>query len=186
MILPIYVYGTEVLRHETKEIADPANEEGLPKLIDDMFETMYKADGVGLAAPQVGKSLRLFVIDADDLKESFPETAGFKKAFINPSILESSDEVVSMEEGCLSLPGISESVSRPKWVTVRYQDLQGEWHEEKLEGFNARVFQHEYDHLEEVLFTDRVAPLRKQMIKSKLSKLSKGKVGASYRTVTNR
>ena len=185
MILPIYVYGTEVLRHETKEI-DPLKEEGLAKLIDDMFETMYKADGVGLAAPQVGKSIRLFVIDADELKSSFPETEGFKKAFINPSILESSEETVSMEEGCLSLPGISESVTRPKWVSVRYQDLDGEWHEERLEGFNARVFQHEYDHLEEVLFTDRIASLRKQMVKGKLSKLSKGKVPASYRTVSNK
>lgn len=183
MILPIYVYGTEVLRKETKEI-DPLNEEGLDKLIGDMFETMYKADGVGLAAPQIGKSIRLFVVDADDLKDNFPETAGFKKAFINPTILESSEETCAMDEGCLSLPGISESVKRPKSVTVRYQDLQGEWHEEKLEGFNARVFQHEYDHLEDVLFTDRVTPLRKQMIKGKLSKLSKGKVPASYRTVT--
>ena len=183
MILPIYVFGTGVLRQETKEI-DPLKEEGLSKLIDDMFETMYKADGVGLAAPQVGKSIRLFVIDADDLKGTFPETAGFKKAFINPSIIESSEETCSMEEGCLSIPGISESVVRPKSVTVRYQDLQGEWHEEHLEGFNARVFQHEFDHLEDVLFTDRVAPLRKQMIKGKLTKLTKGKVPASYRTVT--
>ena len=185
MILPIYVYGTEVLRHETHEI-DPQKEEGLAKLIDDMFETMYKADGVGLAAPQIGKSIRLFVIDADDLKAHYPETAGFKKAFINPSILEASDETATMEEGCLSLPGISESVTRPVRVRVRYMDLSGEWHEEWLEGFNARVFQHEYDHLEEVLFTDRVAPLRKQLIKGKLSKLSKGKVGAGYRTITGR
>lgn len=183
MILSIYVYGTDVLRRETKEI-DPTKEEGLEKLISDMYETMYSADGVGLAAPQIGKSIRLFVVDADDLKDNFPETAGFKKAFINPSIIESSAETCSMEEGCLSLPGISESVTRPKWVIVRYQDLMGEWHEERLDGFNARVFQHEFDHLEDVLFTDRVAPLRKQMIKGKLSKLSKGKVSASYRTVT--
>lgn len=182
MILPIYVYGTDVLRAETKEV--DVKDEHLQRFIDDLFETMYASDGVGLAAPQVGKAVRMFVIDADDLKDVYPETGGFKRTIINPIIVESGDEMVTLDEGCLSLPGISEPVKRPSSVRVKYQNLDGEWIEEELEGFNARVFQHEYDHLEGVLFTDKVAPMRRQMLKGKLSKLSKGKVNAAYRTVT--
>lgn len=184
MKLPIYVYGKEELRETTVEVTpgDPT----LDKLIDDMFETMYDADGVGLAAPQVGKSLRLFVIDADPLKDVFPETEGFKRAFLNPTILEQSEEEVMMEEGCLSFPGLSERVTRPKSVRIKYQDQKGEWHDETLDGFCARVFQHEYDHIEGVLFTDKVTGLRKQMIKTKLQKLAKGKVQAAYRIITSR
>lgn len=182
MKLPVYIYGKEELREKTTEV-NPG-EPMLTKLISDMYETMYDADGVGLAAPQVGKSLRLFVIDADPLKDVFPETEGFKKAFLNPTILESSKEEVIMEEGCLSFPGLSERVSRPTWVCVKYQDEAGEWHEEKLEGFCARVFQHEYDHIEGILFTDKVTGMRKQMIKTKLQKLARGKVTAGYRTIS--
>lgn len=182
MTLPIYIYGTEVLRTETKEV--DLKDEHLPKLVEDLFETMYASDGVGLAGPQVGKAMRIFVIDADDLKDIYPETAGFKRTVINPSILEFGDEQVSMDEGCLSLPGISEPVKRPSTIRVKYQSLDGEWVEEELSGFKARVFQHEYDHLEGVLFTDKVAPMRRQLLRGKLNKLSKGKVDASYRTVT--
>ncbi len=184
MKLPIYIYGKAELREKTADVipGDPV----LEKLIADMFETMYDADGVGLAAPQVGKAMRLFVIDADPLKDVFPETAGFKRAFLNASILESSEEEVMMEEGCLSFPGLSERIYRPSWVVVQYQDEKGEWHEEKLEGFCARVFQHEYDHINGILFTDKVTGLRKQMIKTKLQKLAKGKVNASYRTISSK
>lgn len=182
MVLPIYIYGREELRTPTHEVSLEDNT--LPKLIDDMFETMYASDGVGLAAPQIGRSLRLFVVDASPLNDIYPETATFKRAFINPIILESSKEEVLMEEGCLSIPGVSEKVLRPKSVRVRYQTLDGRAVEELLEGFNARVFQHEYDHIEDVLFTDRISPLRKQLIKKKLNDLSRGKVRAGYRTVT--
>lgn len=184
MKLPIYIYGKEELRNKTVEVTP--GEPAIDKLVTDMFETMYDADGVGLAAPQVGKSMRLFVIDADPLKDVFPETAGFKQAYLNASILERSEEEVVMEEGCLSFPGLSERVSRPNWVRVKYQDEKGEWHEERLEGFCARVFQHEYDHIDGILFTDKVTGMRKQMIKTKLQKLAKGKVNADYRTISSR
>lgn len=184
MKLPIYIYGKEELRNKTEDVTP--GDAALDKLIADMYETMYDADGVGLAAPQVGKSLRLFVIDADPLKDAFPETAGFKRAFLNATIIESSPEEVVMEEGCLSFPGLSEKVSRPVWVKAKYQDEKGEWHEEKFEGFCARVFQHEYDHIDGILFTDKVAGMRKQMIKAKLQKLSRGKVTADYRIVTSK
>ncbi|MDO5036287.1 MAG: peptide deformylase [Porphyromonas sp.] len=182
MILPIYIYGTDVLRTKSKEVTP--DYEGLEKLISDMFETMYASDGVGLAAPQIGRAIRLFVVDASVLKDDFPETDGFKRVFINPEILWSSEEKVSMSEGCLSLPGISEQVTRPVEVKIRYQDEHFETHEETLKGFNARVFQHEFDHIEQTLFTDRISPMRKQMVKRKLQKLAKGIVDADYPTVT--
>ncbi len=172
----------EVLREATEEV--DVTRADLPKFIDDLYQTMHASDGVGLAAPQVGKAVRIFVIDADELKDLYPETEGFRRTIINPTILEYSDELVSLDEGCLSLPGISEPVKRPSRIRVKYQTLDGEWVEEVLEGFNARVFQHEYDHLEGILFTDKVAPMRRQMLRGKLSKLSKGKVNASYRTIT--
>ncbi|MDN4752940.1 peptide deformylase [Porphyromonadaceae bacterium W3.11] len=182
MTLPIYIYGTDVLREETKEIE--ADYPGLEKLIANMFETMYQSDGVGLAAPQVGKSIRLFVIDASPVAEDFEDSKDFKRVVINPEIISSSEEVVSMWEGCLSLPGLSEKVERPASVTVKYLNERFELVEETLHNFNARVFQHEYDHLEETLFTDKISPMRKQMVKKKLQKMSRGNVSASYKMVT--
>lgn len=182
MILPIYVYGTDVLREKTKEIG--ADYPGLEKLIADMFETMYESDGVGLAAPQIGKAIRLFVVDADPLKEDFPDSEGFKKVFINPVITDHSTELCTMQEGCLSIPGLNENVERPERITIKYLDENFQEHEETLSGFNARVVQHEYDHLEQTLFVDRVKPMRKSLIKNKLQKMSRGQVRADYRVVT--
>lgn len=180
MVLPIYTYGSAVLRKETEEITP--DYPGLEQLIKDMFETMYEAEGIGLAAPQIGKAIRLLVIDADPLKEEYPECAGFKQVFINPTILEYNDDEVSLSEGCLSLPGISEKVSRPTEVTVRYYDENFKEHTVTYKGFAARVFQHESDHIRSILFTDRISPMRKRMIKSRLQKMAKGQYTASYPT----
>lgn len=181
MILPIYTYGQSVLRKEAKDITPDYPD--LKQLIDNMFETMYKSEGVGLAAPQIGLNIRVVVITLDVLKEDFPEYAGFNKAYINPHILEYDEsETQSMEEGCLSLPGIHEPVRRPTRIRVRYQDVDFTTHEEWVDGYLARVMQHEFDHLDGKLFTDRLTPLRKQMVRSKLTALLKGKVRATYKT----
>ena len=183
MILPIYTYGQSVLRKVASDITpDYPN---LPQLIENMFETMYRSDGVGLAAPQIGLDIRVVVITLDVLKDDYPEYAGFNKAYINPHILEYDEsETVSMDEGCLSLPGIHEPVRRPKRIRVRYQDPDFTEHEEWVDGYLARVMQHEFDHLEGKVFTDRISPLRKQMVKSKLANLAKGKVRCSYKVKT--
>ena len=181
MILPIYTYGQSVLRKEAEDITPDYPD--LKQLIDNMFETMYKSEGVGLAAPQIGLNIRVVVITLDVLKEDFPEYAGFNKAYINPHILEYDEsETQSMEEGCLSLPGIHEPVRRPTRIRVRYQDVDFTTHEEWVDGYLARVMQHEFDHLDGKLFTDRLTPLRKQMVRSKLAALLKGKVRATYKT----
>ena len=180
MILPIYTYGQAVLRKETEEITP--DYPGLKELIADMFETMYRSDGVGLAAPQIGKSIRLAVISLDVLKDDYPEYEGFNKAYINPHIIEVDDtKTESMEEGCLSLPGIHEAVRRPTRIHVQYLDEDFNAHDEWVDGFLARVMQHEFDHLDGHVFTDRLSPLRKQMIRSKLSALIKGKVRCPYK-----
>ncbi len=180
MILPIYIYGQPVLRRPAEDIAP--DYPGLKDLIADMFETMYRSDGVGLAAPQIGKSIRVVVISLDVLKEEFPEYADFNKAYINPHILETDNsETVSMEEGCLSLPGIHEPVRRPTRIRVKYMDEDFNEHDEWVEGYLARVMQHEFDHLDGHLFTDRLSPLRRQMVKNKLSALAKGKVNCTYK-----
>lgn len=181
MILPIYTYGQSVLRKEAEDITPDYPE--LNQLVDNMFETMYKSEGVGLAAPQIGLNIRVVVITLDVLKEDFPEYAGFNKAYINPHILEYDEsETQSMEEGCLSLPGIHEPVRRPTRIRVRYQDMDFTSHEEWVDGYLARVMQHEFDHLDGKLFTDRLTPLRKQMVRGKLTALLKGKVRATYKT----
>ena len=181
MILPIYTYGQSVLRKEAEDITPDYPD--LKQLIDNMFETMYKSEGVGLAAPQIGLNIRVVLITLDVLKEDFPEYAGFNKAYINPHILEYDEsETQSMEEGCLSLPGIHEPVRRPTRIRVRYQDVDFTTHEEWVDGYLARVMQHEFDHLDGKLFTDRLTPLRKQMVRSKLTALLKGKVRATYKT----
>lgn len=178
MIYPIVVYGNPVLRAETHEIDKDYPE--LQKLIADMFLTMYRADGIGLAAPQIGLSIRLFVIDLNILAEDHKEFKGFKKAFINPKIVEFGEETVSMEEGCLSLPGINEKVARAKKIHIQYYDEEFNFHDEEYEDYKARVIQHEYDHLEGHVFTDHISPIRKQMNKSKLSSMAKGKVRCRY------
>ncbi|MBQ9339590.1 MAG: peptide deformylase [Paludibacteraceae bacterium] len=183
MILPIYLYGQPVLRKEAEEV--PADYAELKQLVDDMFETLTVAEGCGLAAPQVGKSLRLFVVDGTELKEEYPECANFKQAFVNPEILEESEEKIAYSEGCLSLPGISENVVRPKRVLVHYYDIDGNEHEEWLEGFNSRIFQHEYDHIEGNVFTDRISPIRRQFVKGKLVNIAKGKTTPKYRYKRN-
>lgn len=181
MILPIYVYGQPVLRQETEEIDQ--NYPNLKQLIADMFETMQQADGVGLAAPQIGLSIRLVVIDLDVMGEDFPEYKGFRKAYINPYIEEYDESKMdSMEEGCLSLPGIHEAVKRPTRIKVSYLDEDFNLHEEWVDGYLARVMQHEFDHLDGKVFTDRISPLRRQMVKGKLTMLLKGRVHASYKT----
>lgn len=181
MILPIYLYGHPVLRQEAEDIEpDYPN---LPKLIADMYETMYHSEGVGLAAPQIGLPISVIVIDGTVLAENFPECKDLKFALINPvlDILEDADPV-SRDEGCLSLPGLSEPVKRYEHVRLNWLDENFEEHEQEFTGFAARIIQHEYDHLLGTVYTDRVSPIRKQMIKTKLNNIAKGKVKCDYRT----
>jgi len=180
MQLPIFLYGQQVLRKATETITP--DYPGINDLIANMYETMDKADGVGLAAPQVGYSIRLFVIDLTPMGEDEPIYIDYKKTFINPQILDFSDETCSMEEGCLSLPNIHENVLRSSKIRIRYQDEQFVQHEENFDSFIARVIQHEYDHLEGKVFTDRITPIRRQLIKSKLTTILKGKSNPSYKT----
>ena len=182
MILPIYLYGQPVLRKEAEEIE---NTPELKQFIADMFETLTQAEGCGLAAPQVGKPWRLFVIDADELAEDYPECKGFKKVFINPEMIEESEETCSYSEGCLSLPGISENVVRPTTIKINYQDENFVEHEEEFTGFQARIIQHEYDHLEGHVFTDRISPIRKTFVRNKLVSIAKGRTVAKYKYKRN-
>ena len=179
MILPIYTYGNAVLRKQAEPIA--ADYPELNTLITNMYDTMYKAEGVGLAAPQVGLPIRLLVIDLVAFKEDNPELGAFKVAMINPTILERSEEEVSAEEGCLSIPGIHESELRAERIKIKYQDADFKEYIEEFEGFKARVVQHEYDHLEGHLFTDRVSPIRRQLLKSRLTNIVKGKTSCDYK-----
>ena len=179
MILPVYLYGQPVLRKEAEEV--PQDYPDLKVLVSNMFETMYHADGVGLAGPQVGLSLRLLVIDADVLADDFPECKGFKRTMINPVFLEKSEETDSMAEGCLSLPGIHEKVSRSVRIRIKYQDADFVEHEEELSGFAARVVQHECEHLTGHVFIDNVSAIRRQLNKGKLNNIIKGSVRCSYR-----
>ena len=180
MILPMYLYGQPVLRKVAAPIEKDYPE--LKTLTQNMFETMYRADGIGLAAPQIGLSIRVIVIDVTVLADEYPELADSKKVLINPEILEVSGKDVSMEEGCLSLPGIHENVTRKDTIHIHYFDENWTEHDEVVTGYLARVMQHEYDHLEGHVFTDKISPLRRQLIKNKLSNLLKGKVNCSYKT----
>lgn len=180
MILPIYLYGQAVLREQCETI-----ERSYPKLnelIDNMFETMYQAEGIGLAAPQIGLNIRLFIVDLEPLAEDNPQYKGFKKVFINPQIIESKDKLVKYEEGCLSIPGINEMIEREETIIIRYQDQNFETKEEEYSDFFARCIQHEYDHIEGILFIDKLSPIRKQMIKTKLMNIVKGKKQTFYKT----
>jgi peptide deformylase len=179
MILPIYTYGQPVLRKEAEDITP--DYPGLKELIDNMFETMVRADGVGLAAPQVGLPIRLVVVTLDPISDDYPEYKDFNKVYINPYILEVMGDEVSMDEGCLSLPGIHESVKRGSKVHVKYMDENFVEHDEVVEGYLARVMQHEFDHLDGVMFIDHLSTLRKQMIKGKLNTMLKGKARSSYK-----
>ncbi|MEG1615701.1 MAG: peptide deformylase [Bacteroidales bacterium] len=183
MNLPVYLYGQPVLRKVAENI--DATYPELEKLIADMYETMYKSEGVGLAAPQIGLPIRLLVIDGDVMHEDFPECKGFKRTMINAEIVAFGEDKVTFEEGCLSLPGIHEGVSRPTTITVKYLNEKLEPQEETLVGFTARIVQHEYDHLDGKLFIDHISPIRKQLIKAKLNNILKGKVRCSYRTKMN-
>ena len=184
MILPIAVYGHPVLRKRAKEIS--ADYENLDKLISDMFDTMYKSDGVGLAAPQINKSIRLIVIDATPFEEDDPSLKDFKKVIINPEILEFTGEKEAFNEGCLSLPNIREDVVRPSTVKIRYFDENFNEFTEVWDGIRARVVQHEYDHLEGKLFIDRISPLRKRLINGKLNAIAKGKTIPNYKIIFNK
>lgn len=179
MTLPIYLYGQPVLRKVAEDI--DKDYPALKELVANMFETMYKSDGVGLAAPQIGLSIRIIVIDGGAMAEDFPECKGFKRALINPQIIERTGDEVGIEEGCLSLPGIHEKVSRPTKVKIKYMDTDFVEHEEEIEGFAARIVQHEYDHLEGKMFIDHISAIRKQLIKAKLNNILKGNVRCSYR-----
>ena len=182
MILPIYVYGQPVLRKVAEDITpDYPN---LKELITNMFETMDRADGVGLAAPQIGLPIRVVVVNLDVLSDDMPEFKDFRKAYINAHIVETGEELVSMEEGCLSLPGVHESVKRPDKIRVTYLDEDMNPHDEWVEGYLARVMQHEFDHLDGTMFIDHLSPLRKQMIKGKLNKMVEGKARCAYKVKT--
>ena len=179
MILPIYVYGQPVLRKVAEDINSDYPK--LKELIANMFETMRRADGVGLAAPQIGLPIRVVTITLDPMGEDFPEFKDFNKAYINPHILEVGGEEVSMEEGCLSLPGVHETVKRGDKIRVKYMDESFVEHEEEVTGFLARVMQHEFDHLEAKMFIDHISPLRKQMVRGKLNAMLSGKARSSYK-----
>ncbi len=181
MILPIYIYGQAILRKESKDITKEYP--NLKELISNMFETLAASEGIGLAAPQVGLNIRLSVIDLDVISEDFPEYKGFRKAYINPHIIDYDDSNTdTIEEGCLSLPGIRENVERPTRILVKYQDEDFTPHQEWIEGYLARVMQHEFDHLDATMFIDRISPLRKQLIKNKLKALVQGRYRCSYIT----
>ena len=185
MILPIVAYGTPVLKKQAKDLSSEYPE--LDKLIENMWETMYEANGVGLAAPQVGLGIRLFVVDAspfaDDeelTEEEQKQLTGFKKVFINPQIEESGEEW-AFSEGCLSIPDVREDVYRQEEVKINYFDENFEEHTEIYTGLAARVEQHEYDHIEGVLFTDKLSPLKKRLIKGKLNNIAKGNIQVDYK-----
>jgi peptide deformylase len=187
MILPIVAYGDPVLKKEAEEIdKDFPN---LNELIKDMFETMYHAKGVGLAAPQIGKSIRLFIVDGapfadEEGEDPDPRAKGiehFKKVFINPIIEEESGDKWAFQEGCLSIPKIRENVYRREKLIITYYDENWNFHEESFDGYAARIIQHEYDHIEGILFTDKLSPLKKKLLSKKLSKISHGEIDVDYK-----
>ena len=179
MIYPIFVYGQPVLRKVAQEIEK--DRPNFQQFVQNMFETMEKSDGVGLAAPQVGESLRLFVIDGSAFAKDDPTMDGFRRAFVNAKIYETSGENTVFNEGCLSLPGIREDITRKSIIKMTYYDENFELHDETFEGLRARVIQHEYDHLEGKLLIDHVNPLKRKLLKRKLNDISKGIVDIDYK-----
>ena len=181
MILPIYIYGQPVLRKVAEDITPDYPE--LKQLISDMWETLFQSEGIGLAAPQIGRDIRLVVIDLDPLAEDMPEYKDFRKVYINAHIVEYDEtSTTTSEEGCLSLPAIHEKVTRPARIRVQWMDENFEAHDEWIEGYLARVMQHEFDHLDGKMFIDRISALRKQLIKSKLKALTLGRYRCGYKT----
>jgi len=183
MVLPVYVYGMSVLRKVASDI--PEDFEDLDQLIEDMFETMHASDGVGLAAPQIGRSLRIFVVDTSPMAESAkePELDGFRKVFINPFIVEEWGDAWAFEEGCLSLPNIREEVTRPEHVRIEYLDENWDLKEEVYDGIRARVIQHEYDHLEGKLFVDLINPIKRKLLTARLRNISQGRAECDYQMI---
>ena len=179
MILPIYLYGADVLRQKAAE-ADLTRKDEILALIADMKETLAKADGVGLAAPQVGRSVRILIVDGDPLKDTYPYLAGWRRTMINPVVLEESHTRCTYNEGCLSVPGIYADVSRPDAITVEYYNEDFEKVTEHLDKFACRMVQHELSHLEGNLFTDDVSPIRRKILAKKLQNILKGKVHPRY------
>ncbi|MGB1729299.1 MAG: peptide deformylase [Crocinitomicaceae bacterium] len=188
MILPILAYGDPILKKESEEIDETYTD--LETLIEDMFETMYRAKGVGLAAPQIGKNIRLFIVDGSPFAEKEegedddPRALGienFKKVFINPIIEEEEGEEWSFQEGCLSIPKIRENVSRKSDIVISYYDENWELKEERYSGYAARIIQHEYDHIEGVLFTDYLSPLKRKLLKKKLNNITNGLIEIDYK-----
>jgi peptide deformylase len=189
MVYPIVAFGSPVLKRRAKNVECP--NDALGGLVDSMFETMYASKGVGLAAPQIGFGTRIFVVDGSPFADD-PDNAedaevlkSFKKVFINPEILEESGDEWAFEEGCLSIPDLHEAVVRRETLRIKYQDLEGRWYEETYSGVPARIIQHEYDHIEGVLFTDRLSPLKKRLIQGRLKDIAAGKVSANYRMKFN-
>ena len=181
MILPIYIYGQPVLRKVAEDITPDYPE--LKTLITNMWETLADSEGIGLAAPQVGIDIRLVVIDLDPLSEDLPEYKDFRQVYINAHIVEYDEtNTDASEEGCLSLPAIHEKVVRPTRIRVQWMDENFQAHDEWIEGYLARVMQHEFDHLDGKMFIDRISPLRKQLIKSKLKALTQGRYRCGYKT----
>ena len=178
MVLPIYLYGKPVLKLKGQDIH--SDYEGLQKLISDMWETMYFAKGVGLAAPQVGLAIRLFLVDSTAYYEKEDAQKGIKKVFINAQILEETGKVWGFEEGCLSIPKLNAEVNRPSNLKIRYFDEHFQEHIEVYDDMNARIIQHEYDHIEGILFIDKISPIRRKILQKKLDKIRNGMVSTSY------
>ena len=185
MILPIVAYGDPILKQRAKEISSSSKD--LEILLKNMWETMYAANGVGLAAPQVGKSLRLFIVDGSPFsveasltEDEKNELKGFKKVFINPKILQKSDDLENFNEGCLSIPDVRGDVTRPTTIKIKYQNQYFKEITEHISGLPSRIVQHEYDHLEGILFTDKLSALKKKLLKNKLLKISRGNINVDY------
>jgi peptide deformylase len=179
MVYPIFLYGSPVLRKVAKEI--DKNYPKLREFIDNMFETMQKSEGIGLAAPQVGESIRLFVINGTALAEDDEKMKDFKKVFINAKITERSGDDVDYNEGCLSLPGIREEITRKSHIRITYYDENFEFHDEEYDGLRARVIQHEYDHTDGILLIDHIPSLKRKLLRRKLTDISKGIVEVGYK-----
>ena len=180
MIRPIYLYGSDVLRAKAQE-ADPAQAASLKALVSDLWETLAASEGCGLAAPQIGVSQRVLVVDGNVMSDVYPELEGFRRTLINPVVLSASEETSVYNEGCLSVPGIYCDVTRPRKIRLSYLDAELNPCEEEFDNFAARMIQHELSHLDGVLFTDLVAPIRRKMIAGKLSRISSGKVATRYK-----
>ncbi|MEO5976727.1 MAG: peptide deformylase [Chryseolinea sp.] len=177
MIYPIVMYGDPVLRQKASDVKKGTD---IKQLVEDMYETMYNASGIGLAAPQIGKSMRIFIVDGTIIEDD-PTMLDFKKVFVNPVMVEEVGEPWEYEEGCLSIPNIREKILRKERLTIKYYDAEWNLKEESYDSIKARIIQHEYDHIEGKMFVDYLTPLKKRLLKGKLADISKGKVDTEYR-----